>query len=51
MVTVDDVVTVPLDQAVKESGSPFKACAAYIDTFTKYANEHNSESCTSENIS
>ncbi|RDX55089.1 lysozyme-like protein [Lentinus brumalis] len=41
MVTVDDVVTVPLDQAVKESGSPFKACAAYIDTFTKYANEHN----------
>ncbi|RPD74292.1 lysozyme-like protein, partial [Lentinus tigrinus ALCF2SS1-7] len=40
MVTVDDIVTVDLDDAVKQSGSPFKACEPYISTFKKYANEH-----------
>lgn len=44
MVTVDDIVTVDLDQAIQEWDSPFKACAPYIDTFKKYAWQHGRES-------
>ncbi|KAI0374055.1 hypothetical protein BV20DRAFT_936365 [Pilatotrama ljubarskyi] len=40
-VQVSDIVAVDLAEAVKDPHSPFKACSKYIDTFTRYANEHN----------
>ncbi|KAI0358417.1 lysozyme-like protein [Trametes cingulata] len=39
-VQVSDIVAVDLAEAVKDPHSPFKACSKYIDTFTRYANEH-----------
>ena len=43
-VTVNDVVTVNLYDALKDPNTPFKACSKYIDTFVNYANQHGSES-------
>lgn len=42
-VTVNDVVTVNLYDALKDPNTPFKACSKYIDTFVNYANQHGSE--------
>ena len=39
-VTVNDVVTVNLYDALKDPNSPFTACSPYIDTFYKYASQH-----------
>ncbi|TRM70358.1 glycoside hydrolase family 23 protein [Schizophyllum amplum] len=39
-VTIDDVVTVSLSDAVKDSSSPFQACADYVDMFEQYGNEN-----------
>ena len=41
-VTVNDVVTVNLYDALKDPNTPFKACGEYIDTFVNYANQHGS---------
>ena len=46
-VTVSDIVTVELADAVQDPNSPFKACSAYIDTFYKYASQHGRESASS----
>ncbi|KAH9931064.1 lysozyme-like protein [Epithele typhae] len=40
MITVDQIVTVELSDALKDNNSPFKACSKYIDTFYKYASQH-----------
>ncbi|KAI0675291.1 hypothetical protein C8Q78DRAFT_1011494 [Trametes maxima] len=39
-VKVSDIVAVDLGQAIQDPHSPFKACSAYIETFTRHANEH-----------
>ncbi|KAH9892564.1 glycoside hydrolase family 23 protein, partial [Cubamyces lactineus] len=40
-VQVSDIVAVDLYDALKDPNTPFKACSPYIDTFVKYANQHN----------
>ncbi|KAI8993036.1 lysozyme-like domain-containing protein [Trametes punicea] len=40
MVKVSDIVSVDLQDAVKDANSPFKSCEPYIDLFTQYANQH-----------
>ncbi|CDO77312.1 Glycoside Hydrolase Family 23 protein [Trametes cinnabarina] len=39
-VKVSDIVTVDLQDAIKDPNTPFKACSDYIDLFVKYANQH-----------
>lgn len=43
MVTVNDIVTIDLDQALQDGNSPFKACKPYIGLIKKYANQQGSE--------
>jgi hypothetical protein len=40
-ITVSDVKTVALSDAVKNPNSPFHACSAFIDLFNQYGDENN----------
>ena len=44
-VSVSDIVTSELADAIQQDGSPFKACSQYVDTFYKYASQHGREWC------
>jgi len=40
MVTHDDLIVVPLAEAIQDKSSPFKACSPYVSIFQKYGNQY-----------
>ena len=40
MITISDVVYVPLHKAIQSPQTPYKACSKYIGSFDKYSAQH-----------
>lgn len=49
-VTLADIKTVDLSEAVTKDDSPFKQCTAYIDKFVYYAKQNNCACCSSSQV-